>query len=297
MRASMKEWLTDFTTFRLGGPCRELATVSDGKAAADAIRGWNAEGVPWRAMGGGSNLLVADDGIPDAVLRMVSEWPDCRMDGESICASAGTALDALARFAADEGRAGLGFASGTPGTVGGGICGNAGAFGLSLGDALDCVEVLTRAGEMKVLPRETLEFGYRSSSLQATGAVAVRAWFRTAAGDRAKLRTEREEILAARKAKHPDWRALPTAGSFFKNLPAETEGGRRRAAGIFLEQAGAKAMREGGAYVFGKHANIVIAGPGATARDVAKLAARMAAAVKGKFGLGLEPEVRFWGAV
>lgn len=297
MPASMKEWLTDYTTFRLGGPCRELATVSDAKAAAEIIRGWNAEGVPWRVMGGGSNLLVADAGIKEAALRIFSGLPDCRLDDGRICASAGTALDALARFAAEEGRAELGFASGIPGTVGGGICGNAGAFGAALGDALDRVETLTRAGERKILPRAALEFGYRSSSLQSTGDVVVRAWFRTAAGDRAKLRTEREEILAARRAKHPDWRTMPTAGSFFKNLPAETEGGRRRAAGIFLEQAGAKAMREGGAYVYEKHANIVIAGPGAKARDVAKLAARMAAAVKEKFGFELEPEVRSWGAV
>ncbi|MGD9781435.1 MAG: UDP-N-acetylmuramate dehydrogenase [Kiritimatiellia bacterium] len=293
----MKEWLTDFTTFRLGGPCRELAAAADAQAAEEIIRGWNAAGVPWRAMGGGSNLLVADEGIPEAVLRVFSEWPDCRLDDGRICASAGTALDALSRFAAEEGRAGLGFASGIPGTVGGGVCGNAGAFGSALGDALDRVEVLTRAGEPKILPRESLEFGYRSSSLQPTGDVVVRAWFRTTAGDRAQLRTEREEILAARREKHPDWRTLPTAGSFFKNLPSGAAGGRRRAAGIFLDRAGAKAMREGGAYVFEKHANIVIAGPGAKARDVAKLTTRMAEAVREKFGFDLEPEVRFWGAV
>ena len=293
----MKEWLTDCTTFRLGGACRELATVADAKAAATAIREWNAAGIPWRSMGGGSNLLVADAGIPEAVLRIHSGLPDCRLDGGRICASAGTALDALARFATEEGQAGLGFAAGIPGTVGGGICGNAGAFGAALGDVLDRVEVLTRAGESRTLPREALDFAYRSSSLQRTGEIVMRAWFRTRAGDRSALGAERDEILAQRREKHPDWRALPTAGSFFKNLPAELPGERRRAAGMYLELAGAKSMREGGAYVYEKHANIVIAGPGATARDVARLAARMAAAVKGKFGFELEPEVRFWGAV
>lgn len=293
----MKEWLTDFTTFRLGGACRELATVADAKAAREILQGWNAAGVPWRAMGGGSNLLVADDGIPEAVLRISSDLPDCRREADRISVSAGTALDALARFAAEEGLAGLGFASGIPGTVGGGVCGNAGAFGASLGDVLDRVEVLTRKGEQKGFPRAALEFAYRRSSLQPTGDVVVRAWFRVETGDKTRLRAEREEILAARRTKHPDWRALPTAGSFFKNLPPEVEGGRRRAAGQFLEEAGAKQMREGGAYVFEKHANIVIAGPGARARDVAKLTARMAAAVKAKFGFELEAEVRFWGDV
>ena len=293
----MKEWLTDCTTFRLGGACRELATVADAKAAAAAIRAWNAAGIPWRIMGGGSNLLVADAGISEAVLRFHAGRPDCRLDGGMVCASAGTALDALARFAAEEGQAGLGFAAGIPGTVGGGICGNAGAFGAALGDALDRVEVLARTGEARTIPRAALEFDYRSSSLQRTGEIVARAWFRTQAGDRSALQAERDEILAQRREKHPDWRALPTAGSFFKNRPAEAPGGRRRAAGMYLEQAGAKTMREGGAYVFEKHANIVIAGPGATARDVARLAARMAAAVQERFGFELEPEVRFWGAV
>ena len=293
----MKEWLTDYTTFRLGGPCRELVTAGDAAKAAAAIRGWNAEGIPWRAMGGGSNLLVSDAGIPEAVLRIFSGLPECRREGELLVASAGTALDALARFAAEEGLAGLGFASGIPGTVGGGLCGNAGAFGAALGDVLERVEVLTRAGEKKTILREALEFGYRCSSLQRTGEIVVRAWFKATSGDPARLKAEREEILAMRREKHPDWRALPTAGSFFKNLPAETAGGHRRAAGKYLEQAGAKAMREGGAHVYEKHANIVIAGPGAKAGDVAKLTARMAAAVKQQFGFELEPEVRFWGEV
>jgi UDP-N-acetylmuramate dehydrogenase len=297
MGASMKEWLTDYTTFRLGGPCRELVTVPDAFAAAEAIRGWNAAGVLWRVMGGGSNLLVADAGIPEAVLRIFSGLPDCRREDGLVCVSAGTALDALARFAAEEGLAGLGFASGIPGTVGGGICGNAGAFGAALGDVLQRVEILTRAGEKKVWPRAALEFGYRCSSLQGRGDIVTRAWFRAVEDDPARLRMEREEILAVRREKHPDWRALPTAGSFFKNLPPEADGGHRRAAGRFLEQAGAKSMREGGAYVFPKHANIVIAGPGATAKDVVQLAARMAAAVKEKFGLELEPEVRYWGGI
>lgn len=293
----MKEWLTDFTTFRLGGACLELATVSETGAAVEILRAWNAAGTPWRIMGGGSNLLVADAGIPEAVLRIVSALPDCRLEDGRLVASAGTALDELARFAAEEGRSGVGFASGIPGTVGGGICGNAGAFGAALGDRLSRVEVLTREGKTKLLPREALTFGYRASSLSVTGDLVTRAWFRTEPGDRAKLRAEREEILALRRAKHPDWRVLPTAGSFFKNLPPETAGGPRRAAGKCLEQAGAKSMREGGAYVFEKHANIVVAGPGATAADVAKLAARMAGAVKDRFGFDLEPEVRFWGAV
>ena len=96
----MKEWLTDYTTFRLGGACRELVTVSDAAAASETVRAWNAAGIPWRIMGGGSNLLVADAGVPEAVLRIFSGVPDIRLEAGQICVSAGTALDALARFAA-----------------------------------------------------------------------------------------------------------------------------------------------------------------------------------------------------
>ena len=293
----MENRLSHFTTFRLGGPCRELVSVADAAAAADVLRAWNAAGLPWRIMGGGSNLLVADAGIPECVLRIAAEAPDCRLNAAgTLETSAAAPLDAVAEFATETGQGGLGFASGIPGTVGGGLCGNAGAFGRQLGDVLDRVEILTRAGELRQLPRAALEFAYRASSLPKMG-VVVRAWFRTAAGDRAKLRAEREGILALRREKHPDWRTDPTAGSFFKNLPPAQPGELRRAAGKYLEQAGAKDLRAGAAYVFPKHANIVIAGPGATARDVATLAGRMAAAVREKFGFELEPEVRFWGAV
>ena len=293
----MDDRLSHFTTFRLGGPCRELATVADVAAAAEVIRAWNAAGLPWRIMGGGSNLLVADAGIPECVLRISADRPAIHLAGKTLCVSAATPLDALAEFAADQGLAGLGFAAGIPGTVGGGICGNAGAFGRQLGDVLARVEVLTRLGERQMLDRAALGFGYRFSALPSSGAVVLKAWFQLAPGDRAALRTEREEILALRRAKHPDWRTVPTAGSFFKNLPPAQPGEPRRAAGKFLDDVGAKALRVGGACVFAKHANIVVAGPGATARDVASLAERMAAAVRARFGFDLEPEVRFWGAV
>lgn len=293
MRVSLKE----YTTFRLGGPCPDLVTVADAESAAEVIRGWNAAGVPWRVMGGGSNLLVADAGIPEAVLQISAEVGDIHGVEGGVCVSAGTALDELSRVAAEAGWSGLGFAAGIPGTVGGGVCGNAGAFGVQLGDVLERVEVLTAAGEKALYSHAALEFGYRCSALQRMGCVATRIWFRTERGDPVQLIEERENILAMRREKHPDWRLHSTAGSFFKNLPPEKPGAQRRAVGQYLESAGAKAMREGGAYVFEKHANIVIAGAGATARNVAGLTTRMAAAVRNVFGYVLEPEVRFWGAV
>lgn len=261
------------------------------------MRAWFQKGIPWRVMGGGSNLLVADEGIPEAVLRVVSEKPDCEWLPDGVAVAAGTSLDDLARLAAEGGYSGLEFASGIPGTVGGGVCGNAGAFGAALGDVVEGVEVVTPDGHVQRLLQSELSFDYRSSSLQHLAAVVTRVWFQLGMDNAARLLAVREDILAQRRDKHPDWRVLPTVGSFFKNLPPGEEGGRRQAAGKYLEKAGAKQMREGCARVFEKHANIVIAEEGSTARDVAVLTSRMAQAVQKQFDIILEPEVRFWGPV
>jgi len=291
----MKQNLKKFTTFRLGGPCRQLVVASDATRIVEVLRDWNASGTPWRVMGGGSNLLVADEGIPEAVLRVTTDESELMPVEDGICVGAGMPLDACSQLAADKGLRGLGFASGIPGTVGGGVCGNAGAFGAALGDVIQGIEWVSPQGEIHMLPREALEFGYRSSSLQESGGVITRVWFCLGKGDAQQLCSARDNILAVRREKHPDWRVLPTAGSFFKNLPPAVEGGHRQSAGAVLEKAGAKEMYEGGARVFEKHANIVIAQEGATARDVAKLTSRMAAAVREQFSIELTPEVRFWG--
>jgi UDP-N-acetylmuramate dehydrogenase len=251
-------------------------------------------------MGGGSNLLVADAGLTEAVLRVVDEAPVCSLEFQAdgsvhLAASAGTGLDAAACFAVEEGLEGLESASGIPGTVGGGVCGNAGAFGWQVGETAAAVQVLTREGGLRVVAGEDAGFGYRVSRFQQSGDVLLKAWFRVRpAVSRSALREKREEILALRREKHPDWRVQRTAGSFFKNLPPVAAGGRRVAAGGLLEAIGAKRMREGGAYVYEKHANILMAGEGATAADVDQLARRLADAVEGRFRVRLEREVRTW---
>lgn len=292
----MSKRLSNWTTFRLGGECRELVTAGGSEEIAGAIRQWNAANIPWRVMGGGSNLLVADEGIEEAVLRVVSEDCDAVITADGVLSvSGGASLDAVAALAADEGWGGLGFASGIPGTVGGGLHGNAGAFGAALGDVLIALEVIDATGTIRTLQRSDVMFLYRRSSLQDTCLVISRAWFQLQRMPEAQLQQEREHILAMRREKHPDWRVLATGGSFFKNLPPANPDEHRQAAGRFLEAVGAKSMRVGGAYVFEKHANIVMAEPGAAARDVLALSQQMAAAVKARFGVELEREVKVWG--
>ncbi len=295
--------LAEWTTFGLGGACAEWAEAADPAAAVETLEAWHRAGAAWRVMGGGSNLLVADGGVPENVLRMVAGgavprevvWDE---DGGMVVAAwAGMELDRAVQWAVEGEREGLEEFSGIPGSVGGAVCGNAGAFGRALGEAVEAVEVWEAGRGRRILRGEELAFGYRRSALQGSGAAVLRVFLRLAKGDGARAAERREEILALRREKHPDWRAgARTAGSFFKN-PAPAPGeSRRRSAGAMLEAVGAKEMREGGAYVFEKHANILMAGGGATAADVRRLAERLADAVEGRFGERLEWEVRWWGS-
>lgn len=287
--------LADYTTFRLGGPCRGLVTCATRAELSRAVRALAEKGEPFVLIGGGSNLLVSDEGIDAHVVRLYSERPLIAREGNELVVQASTRLDDLVVFSVLNGLEGLVACTGIPGTVGGAIVGNAGAFGEQIGDRVVSVSLMDRAGEEFECSRDDLDFGYRRSALQERDWIVVAARLRLAPGDRERLRARRQEILDLRAERHPDWRRIPTAGSFFKNVEPTSKAGRRQAAGWFLEQAGAKALRVGGARVFEKHANIIVAEPGCKASDVLALSKRMAALVREKFGISLEREVRLVG--
>lgn len=295
MKFSPPRTLSAYTTFRLGGPCAEFCTASSPEEIQQVIRTWNARGMPWRVMGGGSNLLVADAGIPEAVLRILQEPGNISLTAGEIAIPAALPLDAVAHAAASQGLDGLGFAHGIPGTLGGAVAGNAGAFGQQIGDLTTRVGIITAQGEQAELSREELSFDYRQSILATMPCAIHTVWLRLTAADADALLAKRAEILAERKRKHPDWHTQRTAGSFFKNLPPTHSGGRRQAAGCLLDEVGAKNARHGGAYVFPAHANILMAEEQATAADVAALARTLQRHVAERFGIQLVPEVRFWG--
>lgn len=288
--------LRAFTTFQLGGPCREIRHLTTAAELADSIHECRRQRQSWRVIGGGSNLLISDHGLPDVIFHTVENTPQCtRGNGHTIQATAGTHLDDVVRFAISETLQGLEFASGIPGTLGGAIAGNAGAFGQQLSDVIRDVEVVCPSGEIKHMQRDELDFQYRRSIFQKTSLILTRACLQLAPGDAAELTAKRDDILAIRKEKHPDISHYRSAGSFFKNLPPAAGDLHRQAAGKLLDAAGALEFRVGGAYVFPKHANIIIAGEHATANDVAQLAAKMQQAVFEKFNVKLHPEVRYWG--
>jgi UDP-N-acetylmuramate dehydrogenase len=287
--------LSQLTTFKLGGPCRRFVDCRTSSELREAIRELSSRGDEFLLIGGGSNLLVSDDGLECTVVRYSNSVPEVRIENGTLIASGATTLDDLAKFSVENGVTGVVCCSGIPGTVGGAVVGNAGAFGEQIGDRIDSVRLIQRTGDEYLARHNELGFAYRKSRLQESGEIVAEVRLRVEKDDRQRLQNRRDEILALRAAKHPDWRVVRTAGSFFKNIEPTSRAERRQAAGWFLEQAGAKELRIGGARTFDKHANIVIAENGCTTADVVHLTRKMATLVRGKFGFDLQPEVRFIG--
>lgn len=287
--------LCDYTTFQLGGPCSVLITCETPAALVEAVRDVARAGRPFHLIGGGSNLLVSDKGVDAVIIRYCTTVCNPRYAQEVVEVSGSVGLDDLVVSTISQGLDGLVFASGIPGTVGGAIAGNAGAFGKQIGDVMVSATLLSREGQLSEVARDTFDFSYRHSRLHESGDILVSARLRLAPGDKETLSAERQRILQLRRERHPDWHTQATAGSFFRNIEPTSAAGRRQAAGWFLEQAGAKTMRVGGAHVFEKHANIIIAEKDATASDVLTLSEMMAAAVKHMFSQELHREVRLLG--
>ncbi|MFT5130773.1 MAG: UDP-N-acetylmuramate dehydrogenase [Rhodothermales bacterium] len=281
------------TTFRLGGPCRALITCQDPDSLITATAILRKRGLPYMLIGGGSNLLVSDHGLDCYVLRYVCDSPDIRIVGDRLSVTGGSILDAVTKFAAEAGLAGIVNTSGIPGTVGGAIVGNAGAFGWQVGDALEKVRLLAADGSVREASCAELGFSYRHSDLKDTGEIVLDATFLLQQGVAKELIAKRRELLDLRAGKHPNLQQDPCAGSFFRNIEPTSAAERRQASGWFLEQCNAKEMRVGGAGVYPKHANIIVnAGDDCRAQDVFDLSQKMAASVKEKFGFDLVREVR-----
>jgi UDP-N-acetylmuramate dehydrogenase len=287
--------LSAYTTFQLGGPCHCLVECATPDELIQTVREFKKENTPFLLIGGGSNVVVSDHGLNTNVIRYLSPVPLIKRSGHDISVSASTVLDDLALFCVDEGLEGLNYAAGIPGTVGGAVVGNAGAWGKQVGDVLGSAVILDDQGKIKTVGPDYFAFSYRHSRLKETNEIIVSLDLALTPGDPVALGKERAEILKKRSEKHPCLSTHPCAGSFFRNIEPTSKAGQRQASGWFLEQAGGKNLKAGGAYIFKKHANIIIKGPGASAQDVHDLHLKMIEVVKEKFGLQLIREVRFAG--
>ncbi|GIU96757.1 MAG: UDP-N-acetylenolpyruvoylglucosamine reductase [Actinomycetota bacterium] len=278
--------LAPLTTFRLGGPAAlylEAEGEDDLDAAALAIA--EAE-IPWLVLGKGSNVLVADEGFPGLVLRLGRSFRWAGRAGERLAAGGAMPLPALAGIALRHGLAGLEFGVAIPGSLGGAVRMNAGAHGTEIAAVLTEVRVVRLvARQRRAIAARDIDFGYRRAGL-APDAVVTEATVRLEPGDPAVIRERMEAARSWRRRTQP--LAEPNCGSVFTNPPGAH-------AARLIEEAGAKGLAEGGARVSDKHANFIVAGPGARARDVARLIERVRSLVRDRTGVELVPEVRLVG--
>jgi len=281
--------LNSLTTLGVGGPASILCRVGNPDQAVRFQALALERDIPFFILGGGSNVLADDRGFRGLILHVSTENIDLK--GDTIRAGTGVSFDGLIERTLDLGLTGLEFASGIPGTLGGALVGNAGCYGHEIGEFLVEALLLRPDGRLETVGPEDFGFRYRETDLRETGTIVLEAVLKLQRGDVDQAASLRREKILDRQSKHPV--DLPSAGSWFRNLPPAEQGGRRRAAGILLEQAGAKDMVEGDARVFAKHANMIVNTGGATSADVLKLADRMKSAVLEKFGIQLVEEVRY----
>lgn len=276
------EPMSRHTTFRIGGPARYYVRPKTREQLARTAMLCRRENVSWYVVGHGSNLLAGDEGY-DGVILSTEGLTRCQAKGEEMRAEAGLLLSRAAKEAARMSLGGFEFAAGIPGTVGGAVVMNAGAYGSELKDVLTWVRVLDTEGKILTLAAGELELGYRTSRIPSEGYVVLEAGFKLAAGDREAILGRMEELAAKRREKQPlDY---PSAGSTFKRPAGHF-------AGKLIEDAGLRGFCVGGAQVSEKHCGFVINRKDATAADVMELCREVKRRVREQSGVELELEVK-----
>ena len=281
-----REPMSKHTSFRIGGPADLFVQPANEEELWNALHLARQEKVPFFIVGNGSNLLVSDEGFRGMILHTGGMLKDISVEGDVIYAQAGALLSTVAKTALEHGLAGMEFAAGIPGTLGGAVCMNAGAYGGEMKDILLDAEVLTQEGERLVLSVEELDLSYRHSVIFEKNYVVLAAHIRLSRGDTAEIKNRMNELAGARRDKQP--LEYPSAGSTFKRPEGYF-------AGKLIQDAGLKGYTVGGAQVSEKHSGFVINRGGATAEEVRFLIRQVQQKVRSQFGVELEPEVRMLG--
>ena len=274
------------TTFRIGGPADYLIRPETEEVLRKILALCAEEKLPYFILGNGSNLLVSDQGYRGVIIQIYKNFQQCVTEGNVIRAGAGILLSRLSAAAGEAGLTGLEFASGIPGTLGGAVFMNAGAYGGEMKDILSWADVLDEERKLRRLSAEELELGYRTSRVKKEGWIVTGAELKLKFGDPEKIREKIEELKAARTSKQP--LEYPSAGSTFKRPEGYF-------AGKLIMDAGLRGFRVGGAQVSEKHCGFVINTGNATAADVRELMRQVQEKVWEKYQVRLEPEVRFLG--
>ncbi len=279
------EPMSKHTTFKIGGPA-DIYVEPSIVQVVPLIKLLKKQAIPFMVIGNGSNLLVSDDGIEGVVISFAKPAADIQIDGTSITAEAGAMLSSVANQAAAAGLTGLEFASGIPGSIGGAVYMNAGAYGGEIKDVLTSVTILTPEFDLVELTPEDLDLSYRHSSLMEKGGIVLSAKLELQLGDSQAIKAQIEDIRQQRINKQP--LNFPSAGSTFKRPEGYF-------AGKLIDDAGLRGYTVGGAQVSNKHCGFVVNTGDATCADVLKLMSDVDDIVFDKFGVHLAPEVRIIG--
>ena len=285
-RVLVDEPMKRHTTFRIGGPADFFLLPS----TVDEVRGileiCREEELPYFILGNGSNLLVSDKGYRGVIIQLYRNFSNISVEGNEICASSGALLSQIAAAARNASLTGFEFAGGIPGTLGGAVFMNAGAYGGELKDVLKEAVIMTEQGEILTLPVEKLEMGYRTSRIKKAGYLVLEARLVLEQGDMDKIRDITKDLTEKRVSKQP--LEYPSAGSTFKRPEGYF-------AGKLIMDAGLRGYQVGDAQVSEKHCGFVINKGNATAADVLTLIENVREKVQEQFGVTLEPEVKFLG--
>lgn len=280
------EPMSKHTSFRIGGPAAVMAFPQNEEELSEVLKVSGKLDIKPVILGAGTNVLAPDEGLPGLIVCL----KDCMngmelLEGGGIRVMSGVTMTRTAVFAANHGLTGMEFAHGIPGTVGGGVYMNAGAYGGEISQICRSVTVMDRNGKTRQLSREEMDFGYRHSILEESGEIVVSAVFGLAQDSPEAVKARMRQLQAKRSASQP--LDLPSAGSAFKR----PVGGY---AAALIDQAGLKGYRVGNAAISGKHAGFAVNLGGATAHDVKELLTQVSDRVFAASGIRLEPEIRIW---
>ena len=279
----VNEPMASHTTFRIGGPADYFVMPETVEELANVLKLCKEENTPYFILGNGSNLLVGDKGFRGVVIQLYKNFDGLSMEGTKITVKSGAMLIRVAKEAGKAGLTGLEFASGIPGTIGGAMVMNAGAYGGEMKDVVTSVTVLTKDGDIKTLSGDEMNFRYRGSVVEDEGYIVLEAVMELKEGNLEEIQARMDELSVQRRTKQPI--EYPSAGSTFKRPEGYF-------AGKLIQDAELRGYQVGGAQVSEKHCGFVINAGGATAADVMQLMQDVSDKVMEQFGVTLEPEVK-----
>ena len=279
----INEPMKNHTTFKIGGPAQYYVTPESVTQIQEVVSLCKDKNIPLHVIGNGSNILVGDDGVDGVVLALFNTFSDYEIKDNVITAQAGMSLIKLAVIALREGLTGLEFASGIPGSVGGAVYMNAGAYDGQMKDVVTSVTVLDEAGNIRILGRDELDMGYRTSTVAKHNMIVLQVIIELKAGNKEQIKDRMNQLSELRKQKQP--LEYPSAGSTFKRPEGYF-------AGKLIADAGLKGYSIGGAAVSEKHAGFVVNMGGATAKDVVELTDYIKKRIIEQFGVTLELEIK-----